>query len=45
MPLHEKTADIEIILNEAHDAIMTGNSTIAQGIQEMNERVGKLLGK
>jgi multiple sugar transport system substrate-binding protein len=45
MPLHEKSADIEIVLNEAHDAIMTGNSAIAQGIREMNERVGKILGK
>jgi multiple sugar transport system substrate-binding protein len=45
MPLHEKSADIEIILNEAHDAIMTSNSTIAQGIKEMNDRVKALLGK
>jgi multiple sugar transport system substrate-binding protein len=45
MPVHEKTADIELILNEVHDNIMTKNSTIQQGIQEMNERVGKLLGK
>jgi multiple sugar transport system substrate-binding protein len=45
MPLHEKSADIEIVLNEVHDAIMTGNITVAQGIQEMNERVGKILGK
>jgi multiple sugar transport system substrate-binding protein len=45
MPLHDKTNDIELILNEAHDNIMTKNSTIQQGIQEMNDRVGKLLGK
>jgi multiple sugar transport system substrate-binding protein len=45
MPLHEKSADIEIVLNEAHDAIMTGNSTIAQGIKEMNDRVKPILGK
>jgi multiple sugar transport system substrate-binding protein len=45
MPMHEKSADIEIVLNEAHDAIMTGNSSIEQGIQEMNDRVGKILGK
>jgi multiple sugar transport system substrate-binding protein len=45
MPLHEKISDIEIVLNEAHDAIMTGNSTIAQGIKEMNDRVGAILGK
>ncbi|MDR2738898.1 MAG: sugar ABC transporter substrate-binding protein [Treponema sp.] len=45
MPLHEKSADIEIVLNETHDAIMTGNSTIAQGIKEMNDRVKPILGK
>ncbi|MDR1147138.1 MAG: sugar ABC transporter substrate-binding protein [Spirochaetaceae bacterium] len=45
MPLHEKSADIEIVLNEAHDGIMTGNSTIAQGIKEMNDRVKVILGK
>jgi len=45
MPMHDKSADIEIILNEAHDNIMTKNSTLEQGIAEMNERVGRLLGK
>jgi multiple sugar transport system substrate-binding protein len=45
MPMHEKSADIEIILNEAHDAIMTENSTISAGIQEMNDRVRRLLGR
>jgi multiple sugar transport system substrate-binding protein len=45
MPLHEKSADIEIVLNEAHDAIMTGSITTAQGIKEMNDRVGAILGK
>ncbi|MDR0374901.1 MAG: sugar ABC transporter substrate-binding protein [Treponema sp.] len=45
MPLHEKSADIEIVLNEIHDDIMTGNTSVAQGIQEMNDRVGRILGK
>jgi multiple sugar transport system substrate-binding protein len=45
MPLHERSADIEIILNEAHDGIMTGNSTVSQGIKEMNDRVGAILGR
>ncbi|MDR1468342.1 MAG: sugar ABC transporter substrate-binding protein [Spirochaetaceae bacterium] len=45
MPLHEKSADIEIVLNEVHDAVMTGNTTVQAGIQEMNERVGKILGR
>jgi multiple sugar transport system substrate-binding protein len=45
MPLHEKSADIEIVLNEVHDAIMTGNTTVQAGIREMNERVGRILGR
>jgi len=43
MPMHDRSADIELILNEAHDNIMTKNSSIEQGIAEMNERVGRLL--
>ncbi len=45
MPLHEKSADIEIVLNEAHDNIMTGNSTIDEGIEQMNTRVQEILNK
>ncbi|WP_238650347.1 ABC transporter substrate-binding protein [Paenibacillus piscarius] len=43
MPIHEKSADIEVILNEAHDNIMTKNSTIDEGLKDMNDRVGQLL--
>ncbi|WP_110930129.1 ABC transporter substrate-binding protein [Paenibacillus bouchesdurhonensis] len=39
MPLHEKSADIEVILNEAHDSIMTKNATIDKGLADMNTRV------
>jgi multiple sugar transport system substrate-binding protein len=45
MPLHDKSADIEIILNEVHDSIMTKNVTVQQGIQEMNSRVKAVLGR
>jgi multiple sugar transport system substrate-binding protein len=45
MPLHEKSADIELILNENHDAIMSGNITVQEGIKDMNERVSRILGK
>jgi multiple sugar transport system substrate-binding protein len=45
MPLHDKSADIEIILNEGHDNIMTGNATVQAAIREMNDRVGRLLGQ
>ena len=44
MPLHERSAEIEIVLNEAHLEIMTGEMTIDEGIEEMNERVGQILG-
>jgi multiple sugar transport system substrate-binding protein len=45
MPLHEKSADIEVVLNECHDSIMTKNTTVTSGIGQMNERVGKILGR
>ncbi|MNM61482.1 Lactose-binding protein precursor [compost metagenome] len=44
MPLHEKSADIEVILNEAHDNIMTKNATIDEGIADMEKRVQEALG-
>jgi multiple sugar transport system substrate-binding protein len=43
MPLHEKSADIEVVLNEAHDSIMTGNLSVADGIRQMNTRVQQIL--
>lgn len=44
MPMHDKAADIEGVLNEAHDGIMTGAMTIDEGIQKMNNEVSALLG-
>ncbi|MBW4840657.1 MAG: sugar ABC transporter substrate-binding protein [Paenibacillaceae bacterium] len=44
MPLHEKSADIEVILNEAHDNMMTKNATIDEGIADMEKRVQEALG-
>lgn len=43
MPLHEKSADIEVILNEAHDNIMTKNATIDEGLADMEKRVQEAL--
>ncbi len=43
MPMHEKSADIEVVLNQAHDNIMTENCTIEEGIQAMNEGVQAIL--
>ncbi|OMF29771.1 ABC transporter substrate-binding protein [Paenibacillus sp. FSL H8-0548] len=43
MPMHEKSADIEVILNEAHDNIMTKNTTIDKGLADMKTRVEQVL--
>lgn len=43
MPLHAKSADIETVLNNAHDNIMTENVTVDEGILEMNEGVSGIL--
>jgi multiple sugar transport system substrate-binding protein len=45
MPVNEKSSEIETILNDAHDNIMTGNTTIDEGIADMNEQVSAVLGK
>lgn len=45
MPVNEKSSEIETILNDAHDNIMTGNISIEDGIAEMNEQVSAVLGK
>ena len=45
IPIHERAADIEVVLNEEHDAIMTKNISVDQGIRNMNERVGRILGR
>ncbi len=43
MPLHEKSAEIETVLNDGHDYIMTETKTIEEGITYMNEEVSKIL--
>ena len=45
MPVNEKSSEIEIVLNEAHDAIMTGSMSVDDGIAEMNEKVSAILGQ
>jgi multiple sugar transport system substrate-binding protein len=45
MPVNEKSSEIEIILNDAHDNIMTGNATIDEGITDMNEQIKAIIGK
>lgn len=45
MPVNEKSSEIETVLNEAHDAIMTGSISVDDGIAQMNEKIGAILGK
>ncbi len=44
MPASEHSSEISTILNEEHTLIMTRENTIEEGIEEMNERVGEILG-
>ena len=43
MPVCDKSAEIEVVLNDGHDYIMTGTMSIDEGIAYMNDEVGKLL--
>lgn len=45
MPVNPKSSEMETILNEAHDNIMTGNMTIDEGIASMNEKIKAVLGQ
>ncbi|MDR1914627.1 MAG: sugar ABC transporter substrate-binding protein [Clostridiales bacterium] len=43
MPLHEKSGEIDVALNEEHSEIMNGSKTIEDGLAAMNRRVGEIL--
>lgn len=45
MPMTMDAADIETVLNECHDNIMTENVTVEEGIAEMNAGVQAILSK
>ncbi|HCM28924.1 MAG: ABC transporter substrate-binding protein [Treponema sp. GWB1_62_6] len=45
MPMHPKSAEIEVVLNQNHDNIMTNNVNIDEGIARMNKDVAKILGR
>lgn len=42
MPVNPKAPQIEVVLNRAHDNIMTDNETIDEGIAEMNAGVAEI---
>ena len=43
MPLHDKAGQIETVLNQYHDAIITNNISIDDGLKKMAEDVQKVL--
>jgi multiple sugar transport system substrate-binding protein len=43
MPVDLKAAEIELVLNRAHDNIMTDNISVDGGLADMNEGVGAIL--
>ena len=43
MPLHDKSAEIEVVLNEYHDQIMTENMSVDEGLAEMGRRGDEVL--
>jgi len=46
MPVSDKSAAVDKILNQEHDLIMVGERPVADGIAEMGKRVtGEVLGK
>jgi len=44
MPANDKSSEIETVLNEQHDLIMTESITVDEGIQAMNEGVQAVIG-
>ncbi len=42
LPVDPKAAEYELVLNRAHDDIMTENVTVDQGIKEMNDGVAAI---
>ncbi|HEY9054401.1 MAG TPA: sugar ABC transporter substrate-binding protein [Rectinemataceae bacterium] len=45
LPLHDKVAVIEQILNQEHELIMTGSKPVDQGLADMSKRVKEALAK
>jgi multiple sugar transport system substrate-binding protein len=43
LPMHPKVGEIEQILNEEHDLIMTNSVSVQEGLDEMTSRVSKVL--
>jgi multiple sugar transport system substrate-binding protein len=44
MPVSEKSSDVDAILTEEHQLIMTGSKTVSAGIAEMGKRVRSEVG-
>ena len=44
MPMNPKSAEIETVLNDAHDAIMTKSVSIDDGLKQLSEQVKAIIG-
>ncbi|AJY48001.1 ABC transporter substrate-binding protein [Martelella endophytica] len=45
LPVDLRAADIEVVLNRAHDEIMTDNISVEDGLKQMDEGVQQILNK
>ncbi|MFI5842114.1 ABC transporter substrate-binding protein [Catenuloplanes sp. NPDC051500] len=44
MPVSDKSSDVDTVLKEEHELIMSGEKSVADGIKEMNDRVKNEVG-
>jgi multiple sugar transport system substrate-binding protein len=44
LPMHPQVGEIEQILNEEHDLIMTRSYSVGEGLDEMTDRIREVLG-
>ena len=43
LPMHPQVGEIEQILNEEHELIMTNSLSVEEAIEEINSRIGEVL--
>jgi len=45
LPMHPHVGEVEQILNEEHELIMTGSVSVEEGVAEMTSRISEILGE
>jgi multiple sugar transport system substrate-binding protein len=45
LPMHPHVGEVEQILNEEHELIMTGSVSVDEGVAEMTSRISEVLGE